>query len=31
MSNKTISINTSYFNMGGAKTRKNKEKKKNLI
>jgi hypothetical protein len=27
MSNKTISINTSYFNMGGAKTRKNKEKK----
>jgi len=27
MSNKTISINTSYFAMGGSKTRKNKEKK----
>ena len=27
MSNKTISINTSYFNMSGSKTKKNKEKK----
>lgn len=26
MSNKTISINTSYFNSGGSKTKKNKEK-----
>jgi hypothetical protein len=27
MSNKTISINTSYFNIGGSKTKKNKENK----
>ena len=27
MSNKTISINTSFFNVGGSKTKKNREKK----
>jgi hypothetical protein len=31
MSNKTISINTSYFTLGGSKTKKNKEKKEKPI
>ena len=31
MSNKTISINTSYFNIGGSKTKKNKENKEKPV
>jgi hypothetical protein len=31
MSNKTISINTSYFTLGGSKTKKNKEKKEKSV
>lgn len=31
MSNKTISINTSYFTLGGSKTKKNKEKKEKQV
>jgi hypothetical protein len=31
MSNKTISINTSYFTLGGSKTKKNKEKKEKPV